>query len=271
MPVGNHANGPRLRFRPHFDTEIGCDGACDGATVTLNAVEEAIAGRRSVRGFLPDPIPRDLVERILDIASRAPSGTNMQPWRAYVVTGEARDRLSAALLAAHGEPAGTYKAEYRYYPPDFPEPYLSRRRKVGWDLYGRLGIARGETARMHEQHGRNLTFFGAPVGIVFTIDRRLEIGSWLDYGFFLGNVTTLARSHGLETCAQAAFAPFHAVIRRHLPLGEGEVVVCGLSLGYPDPDEPANGLVTERVPARDFTCFIGWEDPARTGNGQGAP
>lgn len=228
----------------------------------LNPVEEAIAGRRSIRGFLPDPVPKALVERILDIAARAPSGTNMQPWRAYALAGEALARLGEALLGAHDEPPGTHTAEYRYYPPEFPEPYLARRRKVGWDLYGRLGIARGEHARMHAQHGRNFTFFGAPVGLIFTIDRRLEIGSWLDYGFFLENVILAARSHGLETCAQAAFAPLHAVIRRHLPIPDGEIVVCGMALGHPDPDEPANGLVTERAPARDFTVFLGWDDPA---------
>jgi nitroreductase len=230
--------------------------------MAFNVVEETIAGRASVRGFLPTAVPRALVERILEVSARAPSGTNMQPWRAYAVTGAPKMRLQEALLAAHDEPAGTYTSEYRYYPEIFPEPYLSRRRKVGWDLYGRLGIARGDSARMHAQHARNFIFFGAPVGLFFTIDRRLEIGSWLDYGCFLENVMLAARSHGLETCPQAAFAPFHAVIRRHITITDTEVVVCGMALGYPDPHEPANGLVTERAPATDFTTFLGWDDPA---------
>ncbi|MFL5167995.1 MAG: nitroreductase family protein, partial [Microvirga sp.] len=133
-------------------------------------VEAAIATRRSVRAFLPTPVPRALVERILDVAARAPSGTNMQPWRVHVLTGEAKERLSVALVRAHAEGA-PHGAEYKYYPDQFFEPYLARRRKVGWDLYGLLGIARGETARMQAQHARNLVFFDAPVGMIFTIDR----------------------------------------------------------------------------------------------------
>ena len=220
--------------------------------------EEAIASRRSIRAFLPTPVPRADVERLLDIAARAPSGTNMQPWRGYALTGAPLRLLSEALLAAHA--AGTPgEAEYRYYPESFFDPYLSRRRKVGWDLYGLLGIARGETARMTAQHGRNYAFFGAPVGLVFTIDRRLEIGSWLDYGFFLGNLTTAARGMGLDTCPQAAFAPRHAIIREHLPLGEEEVVVCGMALGHADPDAIENSLTTDRAPAREFCRFLGWD------------
>jgi nitroreductase len=221
-------------------------------------VEAAIATRRSVRAFLPTPVPRELIERILGVAARAPSGTNMQPWRVRVLTGEPKERLSAALMRAHAEGA-PQGAEYKYYPDDFFEPYLARRRKVGWDLYGLLGIARGETARMQAQHARNLVFFDAPVGMIFTIDRRLEIGSWLDYGIFLGNVMTAARGHGLDTCAQAAFAPFHARIRRELGLGAEEVVVCGLSIGYEDTAAPENQLRTERVPAREFASFRGWD------------
>jgi nitroreductase len=225
-------------------------------------IEEAITGRRSVRAFRPDPVAAHVVEHILDVAARAPSGTNMQPWRAYALAGAAKDRLTADLLAAHAEQPGTYKAAYTYYPNPFFEPYLSRRRKVGFDLYRRLGIERGQTERMHRQHGRNLAFFDAPVGLIFTIDRRLEIGSWLDYGMFLQNIMVVARGHGLETCVQAAFAPYGAVIRQHLALGDEEIVVCGLSLGYEDRDAPENGLTTERVPARDFTTFIGF-DPDR--------
>jgi nitroreductase len=224
---------------------------------TADPVAAALTSRRSIRAFLDTPVPRETVERILDLAARAPSGTNMQPWRGYVLAGEPLKRLSDALVAEAlaGEPV---KAEYRYYPDAFFEPYLSRRRKVGWDLYGLLGIAKGEGEKMKRQHAKNYTFFGAPVGIVFTIDRRLEIGSWLDYGIFLGNVMTAARGMGLDTCPQAAFAPHHRTIRAHLPIPEEEVVVCGLALGHADPGAPENGLVTDRVPAREFCRFLGW-------------
>jgi len=226
--------------------------------VSADPVAAAITSRRSIRAFLPTPVPRADVEHLLDIAARAPSGTNMQPWRGYALTGEPLKRLSAALAAAHDAHAPT-EAEYRYYPDHFPEPYLSRRRKVGWDLYGLLGIARGEAAKMHRQHARNYAFFDAPVGIIFTIDRRLEIGSWLDYGFFLGNLTAAARGMGLDTCPQAAFAPHHRVIRDHLPIPEEEVVVCGMALGHADPAAPENSLMTDRVPAREFCRFLGWD------------
>lgn len=219
-----------------------------------NPVEEAVTQRRSVRAFLDTPVPRATVERILALAARAPSGTNMQPWKAHVLTGTARDRLCDAVLAAFDGPE-QHANEWAYYPKEFREPYLARRRKVGWDLYGLLGIARGEAERMHAQHGRNFRFFDAPVGIIFTIDRHLEIGSWLDYGMFLQNVMLLARSHGLETCPQAAFAAYHKVIRAELGLDDEAVVVCGLSLGHADWSAPENTLITERVPLAEFVTF----------------
>lgn len=220
----------------------------------LNPVEEAVGQRRSVRAFKPDPVPRETVERILKIAARAPSGTNMQPWKVQVLTGAAKDRLSAAILNAF-DGDEEHSGEWAYYPKKFRDPYLTRRRKVGWDLYGLLGIEKGDSERMHAQHGRNHLFFDAPVGLIFTIDRDLEIGSWLDYGMFLQNVMVLARSHGLETCPQAAFAPYHKVIRAELGLDEIEAVVCGMSLGYADWDKVENTLVTERAPLEDFVTF----------------
>ncbi|EDP63745.1 p-Nitrobenzoate reductase [alpha proteobacterium BAL199] len=221
---------------------------------TANPVEEAVSQRRSVRAFLDTPVPRETVERILTMAARAPSGTNMQPWKVHVLTGNAKDRFSEAVLAAFDGPE-KHTNEWAYYPKEFREPYLSRRRKVGWDLYGLLGIARGENERMHTQHGRNFKFFDAPVGMMFTIDRHLEIGSWLDYGMFIQNIMVLARSHGLDTCPQAAFAGFHKVIRAQLGLDEETVIVCGLSLGYADWSPVENQLITERVPLDGFVSF----------------
>jgi len=220
------------------------------------AVDAAIDSRRSVRAFLPTPVPRETVEEILTVSSRAPSGTNMQPWKVYVVTGPAKDRLSASVVDAFLNHAGEHHQEYKYYPDRFPEPYLTRRRKVGWDLYGLLDIKKGDTERMREQHARNHVFFDAPVGMIFTIDRVLEIGSWLDYGMFLGNIMTAARGRGLDSCPQAAFAPFHAVIRKELGIPESEIVICGMSLGYADANAPENRLVTERVPVSEFATFF---------------
>lgn len=225
------------------------------------AILNAIEGRRSVRAFLPDPIPGEVIRRILSAAARAPSGINMQPWQAYVVTGTAKTALEAEILAVHAEGGAGHAAEYDYYPRTWREPYLARRRKVGWDLYGTLGIGRGDKARMSVQHGRNYLFFGAPVGMVFTIDRDLERGSWLDYGFFLQSVAIAARAHGLDTCPQAAFAQYHRILQDRLSIPAAQMVVCGMALGQADPEASENTLRTERAPLETWVRFYG-EAPA---------
>jgi len=224
-----------------------------------SSTDHAIASRRSVRAFLQTPVPRAAIEEILDISARAPSGTNMQPWRGHVLCGAARDSLCAAVQQVFDAEEPGHKHEVQYYPDEFFEPYLSRRRKVGWELYGKLGIARGEAAKMRAQHRRNFQFFDAPVGIIFTIHRRLATGSWLDYGMFLENVMIAARARGLDTCAQAAWTHYHKVIRTVLGLAEEEVVVCGLALGYADPDAPENALETERTPSAEYVTWRGFD------------
>ena len=220
-------------------------------------VDAAITSRRSIRAFLPKPVPQADVEHLLNVAARAPSGSNIQPWKVHALAGVALKRLCDALMAEHA--AGiTPESEYQYYPRKFFEPFHNRRRKVGWDLYGLLGIAKGENERMRAQHGRNLIFFDAPVGLIFTIHRDLEQGSWLDYGMFLQNVMVAARGMGLDTCPQAAFMPHHRTIQTMLEIPPEEMLVCGMALGYADPAAVENGLITERAPARDFTRFAGW-------------
>jgi len=220
------------------------------------AVERAIRSRRAIRAFLPDPVDPALLRRLIALAACAPSGTNMQPWRLRVIGPEARSRLEAALLAAleAGERPGL--EEYRYYPERLREPYLSRRRKVGWDLYGLLGVTRGDTEGMKRQTAANLRFFDAPVALMLTIDRDLEIGSWLDLGMFVQTLLIAAQAHGLDSCPQAIFAQFHAIVRRELVIPEGEVVICGIALGKADPDAPANRLVPEREPVDAFTTWL---------------
>jgi LAO/AO transport system ATPase len=228
------------------------------------AVDRAIVTRRSVRRFLPAPVPRTTVEDILAVASRAPSGTNTQPWRVHVLAGARREALSAAVLRAHEHARSEHSEEYRYYPEQWHEPYLGRRRRIGWDLYGLLGIERGDVPAMHRQHGRNYLFFDAPVGLIFTIDRALERGSWLDYGMFLQNVMVAARARGLDTCPQASFLKFHRIIARELALPDGEMVVCAMSLGHADPDAPENRLVTDRAPVAQFARFVGFDEAPAT-------
>lgn len=221
------------------------------------AVDAAITSRRSIRAFLPTPVPRETVEAILQVAARAPSGTNTQPWKVHVLSGEAKRRLSDAIVAAYDDPAerATHTEEYAYYPTEWVSPYIDRRRKVGWDLYGLLGIAKTDKARMHAQHGRNYRFFDAPVGLIFVIDRIMRQGSWLDYGMFLQNVMVAARARGLDTCPQAAFTQFHRIIEAQLGLQPHEQVVCGMSLGWQDTSAVENRLVTEREPVASFTHF----------------
>ncbi|MEY4906660.1 MAG: hypothetical protein RL260_378 [Pseudomonadota bacterium] len=223
------------------------------------AVDDAITSRRSLRAFLPAPVPRETIEDILRVASRAPSGTNTQPWQVHVLTGAARDALCNRILAVHNDPAvaATHAEEYAYYPTQWQSPYIDRRRKVGWDLYGLLGLAKTDKAGMHRQHGRNYTFFDAPVGLIFTIDRVMQQGSWLDYGMFLQNIMVAARGCGLDTCPQAAFTQYHRLIAEHLGLGAHEMVVCGMALGYADPEAVENTLVTERAPVSEFARFHG--------------
>ncbi|MBK1687950.1 nitroreductase [Rubrivivax gelatinosus] len=225
---------------------------------SIAVVDAAIASRRSIRAFRPDPVPRETVERILEVASRAPSGTNVQPWKVTVLSGAAKARLSARIRAAYDDPAerARHAEEYDYYPAEWVSPYIERRRKVGWDLYGLLGIAKSDKARMHAQHGRNYAFFDAPVGLIFTIARVLGQGSWLDYGMFLQNVMVAARARGLDTCPQAAFTQFHRIVADELALPDSEMLVCGMALGYADPEAPENALVTEREPVAGFARFL---------------
>jgi nitroreductase len=225
-----------------------------------SVVDAAITSRRSLRAFLPTPLPRATVEHLLNVAARAPSGTNMQPWRGHAMAGERLRRFCDVVEAAFLAGAPAEARDYRYYPETFFEPYLARRREVGWGLYTLLGIGRGDTDKMRLQHARNFRFFGAPVGVIFAVDRRLEIGSWLDYGMFLQNVMVAARGLGLDTCPQAAFANFPDTVRAALGLPFQDVIVCGMAIGHADPDAVENTLQTTRAPAREFMSFAGFED-----------
>jgi nitroreductase len=235
------------------------------ATVVADAasVDAAIASRFSCRAFLRErAVPREVIEEILAVASRAPSGTNTQPWKAYVLQGASRDSLADKVCAAHdalyADPslAEQYREEYDYYPTRWVSPYIDRRRENGWSLYGLLGIAKGEKDKMHAQHQRNFRFFDAPVGLMFTMDRILGRGSLMDYGMFLQNVMVAARARGLHTCPQAAWNGFAKIILPHIGAGAGEMLVCGMSLGYADLQAPVNRFHTPREPASAFTRWL---------------
>jgi len=223
-----------------------------------DAVDTAIVTRRSIRAYLPDPVAREDIEQILQVAARAPSGTNTQPWQVHVLQGAAKAALSDAILAVYADPDlnAQHTEEYPYYPRAWKSPFIDRRRKVGWDLYALLGLTRDNKAGMAAQHARNFRFFDAPVGLMFTIDRAMEQGSWLDYGMFLQSIMVAARGRGLDTCPQAAFTQYHKIIADHLALPADHMVVCGMALGWADASKIENTLVTEREPVSGFVRFL---------------
>jgi nitroreductase len=223
--------------------------------------DEALRTRRSVRAFLPTPVPRSEVEELLALASRAPSGSNIQPWKVHVFSGALKVEITRTILDAIDRgPREQYKREWNYYPQQWREPFLGRRRKIGWDMYGLLGIPKGDFEATERQRRQNYEFFGAPVGMMFTLEDDLEIGSWLDLGIFIGSLAVAARGRGLDTCPQAAFADFHTLIRPLLRIPDNEIVICGMALGYADPEATINRLVTERAPVSQFTSFEGFAD-----------
>jgi nitroreductase len=232
-------------------------GAVDAASV-----DAAITSRMSVRAFLPTPVPRATIEHLLTLASRAPSGTNTQPWKVYVLQGASRDSLVQKVCTAHdalrADPslAAEYKEAYDYYPEKWVTPFIDRRRENGWGLYGLLGITKGDKDKMHAQHQRNFRFFDAPVGFMFTLDRVMGRGSLVDYGMFMQNLMVAARGHGLHTCPQAVWNGFGRIILPHIGAGEHEMLVCGMSLGYADPDHVVNSFYTPREPAASFTTWL---------------
>ena len=228
------------------------------STSLQHTVDELIRSRRSLRAFLPTPVADEDIRAMLEVAARAPSGTNTQPWKVIVLKGQALHDLSQAILAAYNDPeiAKTHTEEYKYYPVQWRSPYIDRRRKIGWDLYALLGLERENKAGMHAQHGRNYAFFDAPVGLIFTIDRVMEQGSWLDYGMFLQNLMLAARARGLDTCPQAAFTQFHRIIQEKLDIPAQEMIVCGMSLGYADHSKIENSLHTERASVDEFARFV---------------
>jgi nitroreductase len=218
----------------------------------VEIVDRAIEGRKSTRAFLPTPLPAGEVERVLEVAARAPSGGNMQPWHVHVLEGAALKRVIEAACYAYDFQPEERRTEYQYYPVEFFEPYAARRRKVGWDLYSLLGIDRGDKGKMKIQQRRNFEFFGAPTGLIFTIDRRLAQGSWLDHGMFLQNIMTAARVRGIDSCAQASWMEFPGVIAKELKIPGTEMIVCGMALGYADPSAMENRLQSEREPLATF-------------------
>jgi nitroreductase len=232
------------------------DGAAGG--VAQNQIDEIIVGRFACREFSDAPVPRRIIEQILRVARFAPSGANIQPGQVYVLAGAAKDRVSAELVEAHETSRDEHVSEYKYYASDLPEPYLNRRREFGRLFYGSLGIAQTDIEARSRQTAKNYTFFGAPVGLLVTIDRRLEVGSWLNLGMFVQNVMLAAASRGLQSCPQETFAKYHRILRPRLSIPAEQMVVCGISIGHAK-DATTRGVMP-RADVEAFASFAGFED-----------
>ena len=219
-------------------------------------VTEAVVGRQSIRAFDSNrPVTDDLILALLNVAARAPSGSNIQPWHVYVVRGGRKKKITAVCSERFlGGDEGD--AEYHYYPKNWRQPYIGRRRETGFGLYGLLGIEKSDTKAVQDYRVTNYQFFGAPVALFFTIDRDMELGSWLDYGMFLQSLMLAARDKGLETCPQAAFCPYYDSVMPLLGAPEEQMLVCAMSLGYPVPDALINTFRTSRLSADSFTQFV---------------
>ncbi len=225
-------------------------------------VQQAIDTRMSARAFTQQPVARELLTELLALAARAPSGTNTQPWKVYVLQGHSRDTLVDKVCTAHDEvrahpeKAAEYREPYDYYPEKWVSPFIDRRRENGWSLYGLLGITKGDKDKMHAQHQRNYRFFDAPVGLMFTLDKVMGRGSLVDYGMFLQTLMLAARGMGLHTCPQAAWNGFASIVLPHVGAGEDEMLVCGMALGYADDSEIVNTFRTPREPVTAFTRWL---------------
>jgi nitroreductase len=225
---------------------------------TFLAVEQVMMARFANRFFLSRDVDLEAITAILNAARYAGTGANVQPWRVYVVRGTAKAALSDAIGVAHEAAPGAHSPEYRYFPDALPEPFASRRRNFGSVFYGSLGIAQDDHAARAAQTARNCRFFDAPIGLVFTIDQRLEKGSWLDLGMFIQNVMLAAKARGLDTCTQEFLSRYHAVIRANLSLAPEELVVCGMSMGFGDPEWAKRRQPMPKAPLDEFASFHGF-------------
>lgn len=227
-----------------------------------STVDDVIQARMSARAFTSEMPSHELIQHVLQVASRAPSGTNTQPWKVYILEGNILADLCHKVCDAYEaisqnrELADQYKEAYSYYPEKWFSPYIDRRRENGWSLYGLLGIEKGEKEKMFLQHQRNFRFFDAPVGLFFTIHRDLGTGSILDYGMFLQNIMISAQSHGLASCPQAAWNKFSKIILPMIGAGEEEMLVCGMALGYADQSDRINTFRTPRAKVEEFTSWL---------------
>jgi len=223
---------------------------------TTDYMAELIRGRHSKRGFLDQPVPLDTVRDILSVAKYAPSSSNTQPWRCYVLTGRARENVADAAVTAYRANPDTLAPEYPFFPKELPAPFATRFQTFRGMLGDAQGVQRSDLAGRRRDVERQFRFFGAPVGLIFTMDRRLEWASFLCYGCFLQNIMLAARARGLDTCPQQIWSLQSDVLRPALAIPAGDMVVAGMSLGYADNSIPENNMAIQKLEVDEFTRFV---------------
>jgi len=217
-------------------------------------VAEAVRRRMSIRAFKPDPVPGELVQRLIAEAAQAPSGGNLQPWRVYALGGEVLAEFMAVVAAG-----GMEEPEYDVYPPNLWEPFRTRRYVCGEDLYASIGVGRDDRPARFRQLARNTLFFGAPVGLFFCLDRKLGLPQWADLGMYMQTFMLLAVEAGLATCAQEYWARYPQTVANFVGLPDDHMLFSGMALGYPDETAPINNWRTRRDPLEVWAELRGFD------------
>lgn len=233
------------------------DEICLPTASVQNTVDQVIRSRKTIRAYKNTPVAKATIVEILDVARTAPSNSNTQPWRVYVLEGAAKHRLTSALLASHEADS---LPPSQHFPAELPEIYKLRQADFGFRYYKALGIDRNDAVGRYRQTSRNYHFFDAPVGMIFTIDRTLTRHSWLDFGLFLQTVMIAARARGLDTCPQVSFVRHEPVIQEVLGLPADQTIVCGMSMGYAAADATLNSLGMPRANVHEFAVFSGFDE-----------
>ncbi|WP_206340928.1 nitroreductase [Marinicauda algicola] len=222
------------------------------------SVSEALKSRISTRAFLDTPVSEKEVRDLLEKARWAASGGNLQPWRVHVVAGDKRQAVIDAVKESLQADPFANESEFSVYPDKLWEPYRSRRFRVGEDMYELLGIPREDKLARLDHLMRNYEFFGAPVGLFFSIDGRMGPGQWAHLGMFMMSLALAAQEAGLATCMQEAWTPRAKTVAKVLGVEEPYIVYCGMALGHADPDAPVNRLRSERADVDEFATFEGF-------------
>ena len=221
----------------------------------IETLERLTSRRRSCRSFLPQPVARTSIIRILDMAQKTASWCNSQPWRVIVTSGVETDRFREVMYKAANS-SGPHKGDFPF-PREYRGVYAERRRESGFQLYNALNIAQGDKSAYARQALENFNFFGAPHVAIVTTDEALGVYGAVDCGAYVANFLLAAEALGVATVPQASLAFYSDVIREYFGLESDRKIVCGVSFGIANTEHPANGFRTYRAEVADVVSFIG--------------